>query len=247
VPSRRSFLFACCTFAASSRFGSTLMAAIPPIEPDHIILGSRDLDEGIAYAEQVSGYRADIGGSHPGRGTRNALLKIGERSYLEILAPDPEQSQLNWHKEIVDLPEPLVVGWALPARDIDRLAASLRLKGIACVGPTPGSRVKPNGEVLRWKTLMREDDKQGILPFYIEWAADSPHPSSDAPGACLYRSMRRSGQVIETPAPGPEFHRVVLPNQEPAQLHVFIAGRFGEFELKSRAIPSEAWSRRPVS
>jgi len=53
VPSRRSFLFACCTFAASSRFGSTLMGVIPPIEPDHIVLGCRDLDEGIAYAEQV--------------------------------------------------------------------------------------------------------------------------------------------------------------------------------------------------
>jgi hypothetical protein len=241
--SRRSFLYASCgTFAVSVSLSSKLMA-VEPIQPDHIILGCQDLDEGIACAEKLFGYRAAIGGSHPGKGTRNALLKMGRRSYLEILAPDPAQPQLNWHKEIVALDEPLLVGWAVPSRNLDHYAADLRSKGIACIGPTPGSRTKPNGEVLRWRTLVLEDDKQGILPFYIEWAEDSPHPSSDAPGACLFRSMYHTGQVIQTPAPGPDFHLRIMPNFPPAQLHVFIDGLFGEVELKSKAIPSEAWEK----
>jgi hypothetical protein len=156
------------------------MRAVSLLQPDHIILGCRDLDEGVDYAEKLSGYRAEIGGSHPGRGTRNALLKLGERSYLEILAPDPAQPQVNWHKDIAALTEPLLVGWATAGKNLERYAANLRAKGIACIGPTPGSRTNPKGVAFRWRTVMLEDDKAGILPFVIEWAEDSPHPASDA-------------------------------------------------------------------
>jgi hypothetical protein len=240
--SRRLFLQASGGVFVASLLADSKMNAVAPIQPDHILLGCRDLDEGIDYAERLSGYRAEIGGSHPGRGTRNAILKLGERSYLEILATDPEQPQLTWYKEIATFEDPLLVGWAVAGKNLDRYAASLRAKGIACIGPTPGTRTNPKGEVFRWRTVMYEDDKAGILPFVIEWAADSPHPASEAPGGCLFRSMSHSGQVIMTPSPGPGHKRVTLPDDF-AQLHVTIAGRYGEFELKSRTVPSEAWAK----
>jgi Glyoxalase-like domain len=242
--SRRSFLQSSSgVFAASLVAGVTMPAAVTPHQPDHIILGCRDLDEGIDYTEGLSGYRAEIGGSHPGRGTRNALLKLGERAYLEILAPDPAQPELAWHKEILTFTEPLLVGWAEPGKNLDQYAASLRAKGIACIGPISGTRTNPKGEVFRWSTVMLEDDKAGILPFRIEWADDSPHPASDAPGGCLFISMTCAGQIIRTPPPGPGFQRTTF-RDNPAQLHATIAGRYGEFKLSSRAIPSEAWSKR---
>jgi len=209
--------------------------AVEPLQPDHVIVGWRDLDEGIAYLEKLSGYRAALGGSHPGKGTRNALLKMGERSYLEILAPDPEQPHLAWHQEILSLNEPLLVGWAVAVQKIEGYAERLRAKDVACVGPTAGSRTKPDGQELKFKTLMREDDNSGILPFYIEWAENSPHPASNAPGGCLFVRMFQSGQLIQRAAPGPGFEPKLLPNK-PAQLHVFIAGLYGEFELTSKAI-----------
>jgi len=219
------------------------MSTAQSFEPDHLILGCKDLDEGIEYMEKVCGYHAAIGGSHPGRGTRNALLKLGYKSYLEILAPDPAQPELLWHKELPTLEAPLLIGWAVAVKNIEQYAQHLRDRGVACHGPTPGSRAKPSGEVLHWKTLVREDDKAGILPFYIEWAANSAHPSTDAPGACVLSRMNRSGEIIESGPPGPEFQVVKRPDLPSAQLHAYIEGKSGEFELKSRALISEVWAK----
>ena len=219
------------------------MGAVQLPQPDHIILGCKNLDDGIAYMEKLSGYHAAIGGSHPGRGTRNALLKLGHKSYLEILAPDPSQPELKWHKDLATLDAPLLVGWAVAIKNIEQYATHLRGHGVACIGPNAGSRVTPAGQTLRWKTLVLEDDKQGILPFYIEWAPDSAHPSSTAPGECVLDHWVRTGQLAEMPPPGPEYRPARIADAPDAQLHAQISGSRGEFELKSRAIPSERWSK----
>jgi hypothetical protein len=131
-----------------------------------------------------------LGGSHPGRGTRNALLALGGQRYLEILAPDPEQSDLTWHKEISRLTKPALVGWALRDKDVATHAAHLRARGVECIGPLEGSRTRP---------------------------------------------------VIENPSPNANLKKMLQPDN-PAQLHAKIAGLLGEFELTSKAIPSEAWT-----
>ena len=38
--------------------------------------------------------------------------------------------------------------------------------------------------LLQWKTLNLHDDQAGLLPFFIEWSADTVHPSADAPSGC---------------------------------------------------------------
>ena len=159
---------------------------------DHILLGCSDLDRGIDFVLKRTGVRAAFGGLHPGRGTRNALLSLGERTrlefnprrYLEIIAPDPEQSGAPDHYGLLKLTEPRLVGWAAHPADLQQFAARLGNAGIACDGPNPGSRKRPDGRLLQWKTLNLRDDRGGLLPFFIEWSADSSHPSIDAPGGC---------------------------------------------------------------
>jgi Glyoxalase-like domain len=205
---------------------------------DHILLGCRDLDQGIGYMETLSGYRAALGGSHPGRGTRNALLKLGSQLYLEIIAPDPQQKELAWHSEIAKLSEPLLVGYAVRQSNLEAYAASLLAKGIPSIGPTSGSRARLDGQLLRWQTLSYRDDRNGLLPFFIDWDPRSPHPSSDAPGALTLLSFTRTGQLLEETTTPPGKPKLLLPDQL-VQLRARFKGIYDEFELVSKTIPSE--------
>jgi Glyoxalase-like domain len=153
---------------------------------DHILLGCNNLDRGIAFVEEHTGVRAAFGGVHPGRGTRNALLSLGERRYLEIIAPDPDQPDakdaLALH--LRKLSEPQIVGWAAHPGDLGSFAKRLLDAGVSFEGPTPGSRKRPDGRVLQWQTLTLKDNPSWLLPFFIEWTADSLHPSAEAPAGC---------------------------------------------------------------
>ena len=185
--SRRFFLAATTAFALTPRFASA-KDEVPSLL-DHILLGCNDLDHGIAFVEQHTGVRAAFGGVHPGRGTRNALLSLGERRYLEIIAPDPQQSGAPDIYGLQKLTEPRLVTWAAHPGDIQALANRLSNEGIAAEGPTLGSRKRPDGQLLQWKTLNLKDNAAGLLPFFIEWSADSPHPSTDAPQGCRLSSF----------------------------------------------------------
>lgn len=187
--SRRTFL-AFASGAAIAPRGWAVWPKIPEVPAllDHILLGANSLERGVAFVEEHTGVRAAFGGVHPGRGTENALLSLGERRYLEIIAPDPKQSSVEQYSVISKLEEPRLIGWAAHRDDLDLFSEQLRKEGIEFLGPQAGSRQRPDGKVLRWRALRLKDDHGGLLPFFIEWSKDSVHPSVDAPkGSTLTR------------------------------------------------------------
>jgi catechol 2,3-dioxygenase-like lactoylglutathione lyase family enzyme len=208
-----------------------------PEKLDHILLGCSDLDRGIAFVEQHLGVKAMFGGVHPGRGTQNALLSLGHRHYLEIIAPDPAQpdSKSPRRSQLEKLSEPRLVEWAAHPGDLSSFAKRLQQAGLTFEGPTPGSRKRPDGRLLQWQTLMLNDDASGLLPFFIEWNADSPHPSADAPAGChLVR--------FEVATPDPQKLAktlkllsldVPVAKAEKPQLRAQFAGPKGHLELTS--------------
>jgi hypothetical protein len=181
--SRRAFNLAATSLVVAPRLAWPAADSVPQ-SLDHIILGCNDLDAGVEYVHRHTGVRAAAGGVHPGAGTKNALLSLGALRYLEIIAPDPLQPASTDPRHVANLKNPALVGWAIHRRDVRNFATILQGDGIECVGPKPGSRARPDGTTLTWTSLTLKDDKNGVLPFFIEWDSESLHPSVDAPAGC---------------------------------------------------------------
>jgi hypothetical protein len=218
----------------------TLAMTDVPSLLDHILLGCADLGHGIDFLDQRTGVRAAFGGVHPGRGTRNALLSLGERRYLEVIAPDPKQDRVEEfaRKQVTNLNKltsPKLIGWAAHPGDLEKFSARLREAGLAFEGPRSGSRQRPDGKLLQWKTLNLKDDRDGLLPFFIEWSADSVHPSADAPKGC---SLKRFSAVTPNPDSLSKIASVLqldmpISPGDKAALHATIIGPKGEITLTS--------------
>jgi glyoxalase-like protein len=162
---------------------------------DHLILGIRDLDEGVRQFERRTGVRPAIGGEHPGRGTRNALASLGDGHYLEILAPQdgaPDSERVRALRTLADLSP---VGWAVSVRDMDAARSRLIAAGFALSDVMPGSRARPDGSLLEWRTFEIAKPPIAGAPFFIRWGDRTTHPSLDSPAGCRLERLR-----VVTPA-----------------------------------------------
>ena len=195
--SRRVMIRRSAAAAASSILGRTMHARenlVPAVTlVDHLLLGSADLDRGVEWVQRLTGVTAIVGGTHPGRGTRNALLSLGGGQYFEIIAPDPAQPAAGLPKDLRALTTPKLIGWAARATDIDALARNIRARGLQVFGPRDGSRARPDGKLLEWKTLGANSSLGGgevdPIPFFIEWLPAAVHPSQDSPQGCTLTSL----------------------------------------------------------
>jgi catechol 2,3-dioxygenase-like lactoylglutathione lyase family enzyme len=233
--SRRHFLFTASAALTAARITRSAPQEIVPKLLDHILIGSPDLEKGIAFVEERTGIRAAFGGVHPGAGTQNALLSLGNSRYLEIIAPDPKQPATDDKRNLGSLEQPVIVGWAQHPGDIEAFAQRLKSEGVEVDGPKPGSRKRPDDRVLNWKTLELKDDGDGLFPFFIEWGADSMHPSIDAPEGChleLFEGfapeptlayLRRRANLLN-------LDLAIGPGKNPV-LHAIIAGPKGHLDI----------------
>lgn len=152
---------------------------------DHVIWAAPDLDAAIDQLEALCGVRAELGGVHPGRGTRNALIALGPACYLEILAPDPTQTlDGTFGSGLLELRAPQIFGVMLASRDLEEAKAVFAEYGVDCTGPFDATRKTPGGAILRWRLLIPVDPGWGdCTPMMIDWG-QSPSPAAAAPRGC---------------------------------------------------------------
>ncbi len=159
---------------------------------DHLVYATPDLNRGVEEIEKLLGVKATPGGQHPGRGTRNALITLGPATYLEIIAPDPEQPEPKAPRPFgVDgLKKSRLVAWAAKGVDLDLLRDKAVSKGARLGEVTSGSRRRTDGVLLSWRyTDPRTVLADGIVPFFIDWG-QSPHPAQTAAKGASLISLR---------------------------------------------------------
>lgn len=153
---------------------------------DHIIIGVPSLESGIAAFEKATGVTPQRGGRHPMRATENALVSLGERRYIEIVAPQADAGTSDpFVVELRRLPGPSLVGWAMHVGDAEAASAKIAKGGFRLSPPRPGSRVTPSGETLEWVTFGVMEPQIATAPFFIQWGAKTRHPSLSAPPCAL--------------------------------------------------------------
>ena len=161
-----------------------MVVPAPRIHPgtDHLVYAVPDLALGVQAVEARLGVALTPGGSHPGLGTRNALLRIGPRIYLEVVGPDPEQPRPPGGPWLGGgaAPLPALITWAARSSDLDGLVGGPRGH---LLGPVRSmSRTRPGGERIHWTLTMPRVPlpRGGLVPFFIDWG-ETAHPSGGLP------------------------------------------------------------------
>lgn len=153
---------------------------------DHLVLAATTLADGIDYVATLTGIAPQPGGRHATMGTHNAVLRLGERVYLEIIAIDPDGAKperprwfdlddIALQAELMERPR--LIHWVARTADIERVAAG-------CPSPLGPVHAMTRGDY-RWRITIPDDGTRpgkGIVPTLIQW--DVPmHPTDRLPDA----------------------------------------------------------------
>jgi hypothetical protein len=157
------------------------------VEPDHLVVAALSLAQGCDWVEQRLGPRPQPGGRHVAMGTHNALLRIGPRLYLEVIAVDPEgtrPARPRWF----DLDEPRMkaalaegpqlIHWVARTTAIDTVVARI---------PEPGTVTPMARGDFSWRINIPDDGHlpgRGWVPTLIQWP-DARHPTDRLPDVGL--------------------------------------------------------------
>ena len=161
---------------------------------DHLIVTAPSLAEGVAAVEASLGVSMAPGGQHVLMGTHNAVLRLGEREYLEVIAVDPAgkaPERARWFGLSYPVLKPTLAHWALAGQDIDAWAANL---GFASDEVIPMQR----GD-FEWRISVPADGhlpEGGVQPSLIQWDAGG-HPTERLPDA----GCRLLALVLQHPTP----------------------------------------------
>lgn len=195
---------------------------------DHLVVTAPTLESGVECVREALGVAPQPGGEHSRMGTHNCLLKLGEKTYLEVLAVNPAAPAPNrprWFQ--LDEPEsvqvPRLRTWVVRTTNIQAaLAASPVVSGYV----TPMTR----GELNWLITIPRNGSLplQGVAPTLIQWQAGHPAAALMDCGCVLQRlegfhaRAQKVRDMLDAIGFQGEFSVSPVPPDEPAHLVAYI-------------------------
>ncbi len=156
---------------------------------DHLAYATPSLDDWSDRLAADLGVRAMAGGSHPGKGTRNALLALGPSLYLAIDGPDPAQPLAGTTGAMMSaLKAPQMNVYVLATADLSGTQAALAGLGYRSTLDRL-SRKRLDGVEVAWLSLTLDDAPFGLAtPILTQWLTDQ-HPAADSPAGCRLSSF----------------------------------------------------------
>ena len=150
------------------------MSTLVILKLDHVVIAVSDLTAATQEIEARYGLAAIEGGRHPGWGTANRIVPLGD-AYLELVAvvDETEAAQSAFGRWVAGahpgLARPL--GWVVRTHRLDEVARRLDLPVQA------GSRAGRRDRLMRWRLAgIEEAAADSSLPFFIEWAHGTALP-----------------------------------------------------------------------
>jgi len=143
---------------------------------DHIVVVAPNLTVGAAFVRDALGVELQQGGAHARMATHNLLLRLGDATYLEVIAPDPSAlrpARSRWFaldRLTPDAP-PRLAAWVARTDDI-RSSSSLCASVVGSIEPMDRG-------ALSWLITVPADGSLplgGAAPALIEWQVQ-PHPA----------------------------------------------------------------------
>jgi hypothetical protein len=149
---------------------------LPRSHLDHLVVTAASLEAGAAHVRRELGVEMQKGGEHVRMGTHNCLLKLGDRLYLEVIAPNPavpRPDRARWFQldDADSIHVPRLATWVARTDDI-RAAASASHVLLGKVEPMSRGNFE-------WLMTVPGDGLlplRGLAPTLIQWRSEA-HPA----------------------------------------------------------------------
>jgi len=166
-----------------------------PMHLDHLSFaaGSSGLDVTAKELGDALGTDFLDGGIHPRFGTRNRILPLANRQYLEIVEvldhPAADKAVFGQAVRARSESGGGWLGWAISVDDISTVEQKLGRHAV------PGNRRRPDGFNLEWLQIgMKGMAADPQLPFVTEWKIDDgQHPSQAADSGIELTALEIAG------------------------------------------------------
>lgn len=173
---------------------------------DHVVLGIDDLDKGIEALERITGVTAKFDGRDARLGTQSAVIGLGERAFLEIMAPDPKADPARVDPQFKSMVLDRLEGfesltpfsWAIGTSNFERSKALARRAGSYVSDIEPGTRKRGWGRRTDWTWAHVTRPHSNVMPIFVQWDQDTKPPQERAPEGCRLDQLRLHARVFKS-------------------------------------------------